>query len=277
MSRKKLGYYLLGGGIALAFIVGVIVFLQVDDAARAKASLPKQRLVIAALDIPERTDIAAGMITTELMPDRAIPLGAAREADIAKVVGQFSANPIVKGEVINMNKLGKGAAKNAPSFTIEKGKVMYAMPLQLAGQQPFTILQINALRPGDRVDFMYTTFTPPDGLTAQQLEAVRASSPAQFLQTRFLLQNIRIQQIGSFDATGVIVPSLTNMIMIVTPEEALVMKWLKDAVSFFGNSIEMVLRSPGDEEKVDTSLTVNLNYMREKYGLPAPPRVTIAQ
>lgn len=272
MNRKKLGYYLLGTGVALAFIVGAMVYLRVDEANRAIASLPKQRVVIARIDIPERTEIAASMIARELIPDDAIPIGAARQVE--DVVGKFTPVTVLKGEVVNSNKIGPVAAKNAPSYTIEKGKVMYAMPLQLKGQDPFSILQINALRPGDRVDFIYTTFTLPDNLTPEQIASVRDSSAANFMQTRFLLQNIRVQQIGTFDETGKNISSSNYMIMVVTPEEALVMKWLKDAVASFGNSIEMVLRSPGDEEKVDPGLVVNLNYMRQKYGLPEPPRIS---
>lgn len=272
MNRKKLGYILLGTGIGLAFIVGALVYIRVSEANAAIASLPKQRVVIARVDIPERTEIAANMITTEVIPDSAIPAGAAREPK--DVVGKFSPTAILKGEIINTSRIGPLAAKNAPSYSIEKGKVMYAMPLQLKGQEPFSILSINALRPGDRVDFIYTAFTLPEGLTPAEIDAARTASAAQFLQTRFLLQNIRIQQVGSFDDTGKIIPSLSFMIMVVSPEEALVLKWLKDAVTSFGNSIEMVLRSPGDEEKVDPSLVVNLNYMREKYGLPAPPRIS---
>lgn len=272
MSRKRLGYTLIGAGIVLAFIVGVIVFTRVSQANSIIASLPKQRVVLANLDIAARTEIGASHLTVVTMPDEAIPAGAASK--IEEVVGKFTPNEILKGEVINTTKIGPVSAKNAPSFRIDKGKVMYAMPLQLKGQDPFSILQINALRPGDRVDFIYTTMTVPDGLSPTQLQDVRTNS-AQFLQTRFLLQNVRIQEVGTFDPTGKIVPGATNMIMIVTPEEALVLKWLKDALGSFGNSIEMVLRSPGDEEKVDPSLTVNLNYMREKYGLPAPPRVVV--
>jgi Flp pilus assembly protein CpaB len=272
MNRKKLGYILLGTGVALAFIVGAVVYMRVDEANRAIASLPKQRVVIARVDIPERSEIAASMIATEVIPDSAIPSGAARRPE--EVVGKFSPTTIARGEVINSSKIGPVAAKNAPSYAIEKGKVMYAMPLQLKGQDPFSILQINALRPGDRVDFIYTTFTLPDNLTPEQVALVRDSSTANFLQTRFLLQNIRVQQVGTFDEAGKNVASLSYMIMVVTPEEALVMKWLKDAVGSFGNSIEMVLRSPGDEEKVPPDLVVNLNYMRQKYGLPEPPRIS---
>ena len=43
-----------------------------------------------------------------------------------------------------------------------------------------------------------------------------------------------------------------NIIFIVKPEESLVLKWLKDAATFYKDSnIEMVLRSPADDETID--------------------------
>jgi hypothetical protein len=66
-----------------------------------------------------------------------------------------------------------------------------------------------------------------------------------------------------------------SIIFVVKPEEALVLKWLKDAAIFYRDSnIEMVLRSPADEEQTDNSLVVNFNYMREKYNLAPPPGVS---
>jgi hypothetical protein len=74
-------------------------------------------------------------------------------------------------------------------------------------------------------------------------------------------------------------PSLANasIIFIVKPEEALVLKWLKDSASSYKDSnIEMVLRSPADEEQADSSLVVNFNYMRDKYNLAPPPSLPTA-
>src|SRR5205823_11696475 len=116
----------------------------------------------------------------------------------------------------------------------------------------------------------------------QQVQA----NPIPYLQTRIMLQDLRIQEIGSYAADGSLVsatgdpaaksaaPSLAgaNIIFIVKPEEALVLKWLKDAATFYKDSnVEMVLRSPADEEQADNSMVVNFNYMREKYNLAPPP------
>jgi Flp pilus assembly protein CpaB len=287
VNRKRLGYILIGCGLIVALFVGVMVYSQVSEAERVKASLPTARVVIATADIPARTEIAASMVNVRTVPDELVQAGAATKVE--DVVGKFSPDAIQKGSVINTQKVGPVAAKNAPSFRIEKGKVMYVMPVAFAGSQ-FSIAQVNALRSGDRVDLLYTTINAPQGLTTDQRDEVRAN-PIPYLQTRIMLQDLRIQEIGSYAADGSLLPATgdpskkeaagslagANIIFIVKPEEALVLKWLKDAATFYKDSnIEMVLRSPADEEQADNSLIVNFNYMREKYNLAPPPTVAAA-
>jgi Flp pilus assembly protein CpaB len=286
VQRKRLGYILIGGGLVLALFVGIMVYTQVSQAELVKASLPTARVVIATSDIPARTEIAASMINVRTVPDELVQLGAATRVE--DVVGKFSPDAVTKGEVINTQKIGPVAAKNAPSFRIEKGKVMYVMPVAFAGTQ-FSLTQVNALRAGDRVDLLYTTINAPQGLTPEQRDEVTAN-PIPYLQTRIMLQDLRIQDIGSYGADGSLVaatgdpsakgaaPALgnANIIFIVTPEESLVLKWLKDAATFYKDSnIEMVLRSPADDEEVDNNLVVNFNYMREKYNLAPPPTLSV--
>ncbi len=291
MSRKRLGSVLFGAGAILALSVGVAVYVQVADAQRIKAALPKARIVVAVADIPARAEIAASMVNLRTVPDELVQAGAATK--IEDVVGKFTPTGIVKGEVINTQRIGPVAARNAPSFRIEKGRVMYVVPASFGGASPSSIAQVNALRPGDRVDLLYTTVNVPPGLTPEQREEVR-SNPIPYLQTRIMLQNLRIQEIGSYAADGSLIPAggeagktggnntapslaNANIILIVSPEEALVLKWLKDAATYYReNNIEMVLRSPADEEKADTNLVINFNYMREKYNLvPLPPSIAI--
>jgi Flp pilus assembly protein CpaB len=282
VQRKRLGFILIASGFVLALFVGLTVYSQVSEAERVKSSLPTARVVVATADIPARKEIAASMVNIVTVPDELVPAGAARK--IEDVVGKFSPEGFSKGEVINTQKIGPVSAKNAPSFTIEKGKVMYVMPVSFAGK-PFTLAQVNALRAGDRVDLLYSTINAPTGLTADQRDEVR-SNPIPYLQTRIMLQDLRIQEIGSYAADGSLVPATgdptgkaaaplsesANIIFVVDPEQALVLKWLKDAAEFYkDNNIEMVLRSPADDQKADASLLVNFNYMREKYNLPTAP------
>jgi Flp pilus assembly protein CpaB len=285
VQRKRLGYILIGGGLVMALSVGVMVYSQVSDAERVKASLPTARVVIATGDIVARTEIAASMINVATVPDDLVQAGAATK--IEDVVGKFSPDAIIKGEVINTQKIGPVAVKNAPSFRIEKGKVMYVMPVAFAGSQPLALATVNALRSGDRVDLLYTTINAPAGLPADQVLA----NPIPYLQTRIMLQDLRIQEIGSYAADGSLVPASgdpsgkgaapslagANIIFIVQPEEALVLKWLKDATTYYKSSnIEMVLRSPADDQQADNNLVVNFNYMQQKYNLAPPPSMPTA-
>ena len=287
MQRKRLGYILIGGGLMLALFVGVMVYSQVSEAERVKASLPTARVVIATGDIPARSEIAASMVNVRTVPDELVQAGAATKVE--DVVGKFSPDAIAKGSVINTQKIGPVAVKNAPSFRIEKGKVMYVMPVSFAGSQ-FSIAQVNALRAGDRVDLLYTTINAPQGLTPEQRDQVR-SNPIPYLQTRIMLQDLRIQEIGSYAPDGSLVPatgdpnakgaapsiSNANIIFIVQPEESLVLKWLKDAATYYKDSnIEMVLRSPADDQQADNNLVVNFNYMAQKYNLAPPPTLPMA-
>jgi Flp pilus assembly protein CpaB len=284
---KRWGAILTAAGVLLSLVVGVVVYTQMADAERVKNSLPTLTVVIAATDIPPRSEIAAAMLAVQVVPDRLMQNGAATR--IEDVAGKFTPEGFMQGEVINLRKLGDAAGKHTPSYGIERGKVMYVMPVSFTGSQ-FSVARVNALRAGDRVDLLYTTLDAPPGLTPEQRDQVRAD-PIPYLQTRIMLQNLRIQEIGSYAPDGSLVPATgdptakgaappldnASIIFIVKPEEALVLKWLKDAATFYKESnIEMVLRSPADEEQADVNLVVNFNYMRQKYNLAPPPGLPTA-
>jgi Flp pilus assembly protein CpaB len=287
MKNKRLGAILTAVGVFLSLIVGVIVYSQVSEAEHVRSSLPTLRVIVAAADIPPRTEIAASMLAVQVIPDQLAQQGAATRVE--DVAGKFTPQGFVKGEVINTRRLGDIAAKHTPSYAIEKGKVMYVMPVSFTGSQ-FSVARVNALRAGDRVDLLYTTIDAPQGLTPEQRDQVRAD-PIPYLQTRIMLQDLRIQEIGAYAPNGSLLPATgdptsaaaapsldsASIIFIVKPEEALVLKWLKDAATFYKDSnIEMVLRSPADEEQSDNNLVVNFNYMRQKYNLAPPPSLPTA-
>jgi hypothetical protein len=225
------------------------------------------------------------MLTVQTIPERLMQDAAATRVE--EVAGKFTAEGFVKGEVINVRKTGALTAKNTPSYGIEKGKVMYVMPVSFTGTE-FSVVHVNALRAGDRVDLLYTTIDAPQGATLEQRDQVKAN-PIPYLQTRVMLQNLRIQEIGAYAGDGSLLPATgdptsktstpllanADIIFVVSPEEALVLKWLKDAATFYKDSnIEMVLRSPADQEEADSNLVINFNYMRQKYNL-GPPSASV--
>ena len=285
MRSKRVGIALTAAGLLVSLLVGVFVYSSVSEAQRIRASLPTTYVVIATSDIPARSEIATSMLGVQAIPDQLMQNGIATR--IEDVAGKFTPDGFVKGEIINTRKLGPVAARTTPSYGIEKGKVMYVMPVSFTGTE-FSVARVNALRAGDRVDLLYTTLDAPPGLTTEQRDQVRAA-PIPYLQTRIMLQGLRIQEIGSYASDGSLVPATgdptakastpaldnASIIFVVKPEEALVLKWLKDAAMFYRDSnIEMVLRSPADDEQADNNLVVNFNYMRDKYNLAPPPAVS---
>src|SRR5258708_12208032 len=141
-----------------------MVYSQVSEAEKVKASLPTARVVIATGDIPARSEIAASMVNVRTVPDELVQAGAATKVE--DVVGKFSPDAVTKGAVINTQKIGPVAVKNAPSFRIEKGKVMYVMPVSFAGTQ-FSLAQLNALRSGAPLPLLSTPIHPPPRLPPQ--------------------------------------------------------------------------------------------------------------
>jgi Flp pilus assembly protein CpaB len=282
MPRRRASLLLTTVGLVMIVAVGITVYSTVSEAQQVRASLPTTRVVVATSDVPARTEIASSMVNVLAVPNELVQVGAATRVE--DVVGKFNPEPILKGEVLNVNKIGPLSAKNAPSYRIEKGKVMYVLPVSFAGSQ-FSVVQVNALRPGDRVDLLYTAINAPPNLNPEERDRVQ-NNPIPYLQTRIMLQALRIQEIGSYAADGTLVPATgdpaskstvptlenANIIFIVDPEEALVLKWLKDSATYYKDSnIEMVLRAPADEDLADTNILVDFEYMRQKYGLAAPP------
>ena len=47
----------------------MVVYSQVAAAERMRTALPTQRVVVAATDIPPRSEIAAAMLTVQAVPD----------------------------------------------------------------------------------------------------------------------------------------------------------------------------------------------------------------
>src|SRR5579872_6422866 len=104
MNRKRAGYILVGSGLSLALIVGVVVYLQVAQVQQARAALSTARVVIATADIGARTEISASTVGLRTIPDELVFAGAA--TTVEDVVGKFSPQPILKGQMINTQLIG---------------------------------------------------------------------------------------------------------------------------------------------------------------------------
>lgn len=274
MSRRRTGFMLMGAGVVLALLAGVFVLVTMGEAEALREAQPKHWVVVAAVDIPDRSVIDPEQVMIIRVPENAVPPGASfflpepgapddvvdggKEAALKKVIKQFTPTRIFKSEVINLQRLGQEAAKTSPSFEIPSGKIWYHFP----ASQNQLITSLDLVRPGDFIDIYYTTMEGPSGPTqppGSALEDLRR------LYTRRILQNLKVLNVGVFPR-GTTTPATGRVITLeVTPDEALLLKWLKDAANITG-TMEWIVRSPRDTQPLPP-VTVNFDRVSQETGI----------
>jgi Flp pilus assembly protein CpaB len=134
------------------------------------------------------------------------------------------------------------------------------------------INQLNVLKSGDHVDFHFTYALPIDRETGmlpfQQPttpgEGETAESEPSETVTFSLLQNITLASVlRARDEEGQETGEPQGLLLAVSPQEALVLKYMKD----IGATVDLVLRSPGAEGEFPVE-TVDLDYIINGYILP---------
>jgi len=129
--------------------------------------------------------------------------------------------------------------------------------------------RVNILKPGDKVDLLFTMNFPMEGLTEitglAEGEAIVAPQEGGEEQVTFnLLQNVTVAAVvggerkedGSYTA-------LQALLLTVGPQDALVIKYALDA----GGIPDLVLRAPGMEQPFEVD-PVDINYMIERFQIP---------
>ena len=111
MTGPAIGHdsLLIGAGVALAFVVGALVYIQVNRAREIEAQLPTRRVILATEDIPGGSQIQAKQIQLFAVPDQAIPANASTDVD--SVVSKFTPATIYKGQVVISTQIGDVATK----------------------------------------------------------------------------------------------------------------------------------------------------------------------
>ena len=284
-ARRRLSMVLMVAGLVLAGLVSIRVFLWGREAERALASVPTILVVVARTEIPARTIISGNQLSLVPALESAIPPGAvsvstasvsdaeleirSRDA-LAKVGNKYTAQRIYQHEVINLERLAGDAPGGVanPSLEIPPGKVWYHFPVRIPGGNPandrVNIAFLNAVRPGDYLDVYYTTQETP------ARERIRPTEDAmellKSLYTRRVMENLKVVNVGLFPKGAETAAREDRYITLeVTAEQALTLKWLKDAATLTGN-IELVLRSPQDAETSPVS-TVDFDRVSERTGI----------
>jgi len=222
-------------------------------------------VVVAAHLVERRTVLSETDVEIRELPEDAIRSGAVVKTEDA--IGRITLTELNEGEIILAQNLLEVTAEGAP----EEGQVSLGEALEedeLAVALPATDLmsRFGVVMPGDKVDVLFSINVvgktlleevPRGGLvaltTVQDLEILQivAEKPA-------------VEEGGQPPAEGE-QPSERLLILIADPQEAVIIKYLKDS----GGVIDFALRAPTSERLFDTE-PVTINYLARRYGIIPP-------
>lgn len=246
MPQQSRPAIFLGLGVVLALLAGLLVFTVTREATAAPPNplADTTPLVVARVDIPERTVVTPDMLETRNYPKTLVPAAAITE--IAQAARQTTLVKIPAGTPIVAGQLVVGGGATGLSLTLEKGKVYVAFP----AADPLTAS--GAIKPGDRVDILATV---PGERVAQGAPAAPSpspgASPAPALGgavTQTILQNLEVQDVIG---RGVLT-------FIVDHQTSLVLKNLRDS----GVVVDLVIRSRAETDAVRTAPVDNGYFIR---------------
>lgn len=256
MNRKRIGAILIVLGVILALAVGVVVYLQTEEAAEIAKRTPTVEVVVALADLPERVAIQPSSVAITKVPVDMVP--PEKAAGLNGVVGKYPLMKIFKGEILIQPKLADSSTRTTPSFSLKEGMVAFTY----SGNDLLT--PTGAIRPGDRVDILLTLplIRPPTPGSNQPPPSI-----PQVTQT--LVQNVEVLRVGSFPVANQPEGAAAGkgITFQVSHQDALVLKWAKDS----GGTIDLTLRHPSDKEPVSTeAITANYVIKQFKFLLAEP-------
>ena len=248
MPQQSRPAIFLGLGVVLALLAGLLtVSIGQERAAGPPNPLTDTtEVVVAKVDIPERTVVTPEMLETRQYPKTLVPPAAvgsisvaARQTTLVKIP---AGTPIVTGQLV------VGGGVTGLSLTLEKGKVYVAFPVSDA------LTAAGYIKPGDRVDILATVPAATVGQPAPSPAApgqpgAAAAPPGPVTQT--IVQNLEV-----LDVIGKGI-----LTFVVDHQTSLVLKNLRDT----GQIIDIVIRARVETDTVRTTPVDNA-YIIRSYG-----------
>lgn len=218
-SRRRARLVLIVG-LLFAVGAGATTFFVANTAkSEAPAAIPTSSIVVAAREIPPKTQITAADLKLVKMNSEVVPPSALTSAD--QIVGKITINSISVGEPILPTKLG-GA--NGQVFTVFPPAALGndgAPPVGSPNYRAMSITVADAqaaggnIAPGDLVDVLFTMNILPDKLFRQpnpQVNATDSSARIVLERVPILARNLAVyvirtdaetaERIGYMQASG---------------------------------------------------------------------------
>lgn len=263
MNRRALMLVITGVVAAIAATVVIyflITTLNVPPPTPTVTDTVERRVVVvAATDIAPNSIITNSQVTTGTFPVDMIQRDAV--TDPADVVNKVSRAQIYSGQVL-LNRQFVDTPENVTSALIPPGKVLVAFP------STDMLNATGAVQAGDHVDIMISL--PISGTTRLDAAAdsgTQLETGERALVAGMTLQNIEVRSVGVWDPAGQQAAGggdggLKIITFIVDPQEALILKYIKDS----GGTIDLAVRSIEDQE-IKTTDPVTLDYLVDLFEL----------
>lgn len=257
MARTR-GCIWLAAGLVVAILAAVVAFITLNNAAQRPepvtgtvAGGPTVSVVVATQIVPVRTLLAADMVEIKQLPVDAVPDGALGTLEGA--VGKLTLAELYPGEVVLASRLADPnvvSGDGRVALVLSEDEVLLAFP---AGD---LMSRIGVLKAGDRVDLLFTLDFPSGrttGAAGEGTERVTFNG----------LQNVAVAAIVASGQEG---GPPAALLFTVSPQDALTLKYLKDA----GAVVDIVLRAPGADQPYETE-PVDVDLLIDKYQIPTEP------
>lgn len=255
MGRLR-GFLWLIAGLVVASLAGVVAFVTLARATARAAEQPQVSVpvpvVVTARAVSVRSALTAEDLELKELPVESVPEGAIRE--IKEALGKVTLVDLYAGEVVLAQRLvdpNIAPQEGRMALVVAKDQVLMAFP----AQDLMSVADI--LRPGDHVDLLFSLhFAPPEGESTGRGEGRQA--------TFNVLQNVTIAAIVQAPKTtgGSQGRSAEAILLAVNPQDALIIKYLKDA----GGVADIVLRAPGVEQPFPVE-PVDETYLTNRYRI----------
>jgi len=190
------------------------------------------------------------------IPVSSVPEGALR--DTSEAIGKLNLIEFYPGEVVLRQRVVD------PNVRSSDGRVALAVTdeqVMIAYPADDLLSRAGVLKPGDRVDLLFSVRVEPNRLlaaTGARPASGAGGSNERELSTFNALQNVMISAVvGAVPGGDKAQAALPQALLLtVSPQDALVLKYLKDADATF----DMVLRAPGREQPWETD-PVDMDYV----------------
>jgi pilus assembly protein CpaB len=266
MGGRLRGCLWLTAGLVVAILAGAVAFITLSRVSESRGGAGQApagamvEVVAATQAVAVRSQLTAEDVVLKQVPVDMAPDGAVRTLEDA--VGKVTLWDLVPGEILVASRLvdpnvitGDGRL----ALVVSDDQVLMAFPAE------DLMSRSGVLKPGDHIDLLFSLQFPtnrtPAGLTT--------TGGGEKDQVTFnLLQNVVIAAVvGSEPAAGqTTTASPDALLLTVTPQDALVLKYVKDA----GGTVDIVLRAPGAEQPA-TVEPVDVDYLIKKYQIPTAP------